>query len=145
LYGYVSACKWITELELTSFDDYDAYWVRRGWAPRGPVKTQSRIDTPRRRAAAGEVIVAGVAWAQHRGIARVEVQVDGGPWQEATLADAVSSDTWRQWWWRWQATAGTHRLTVRATDSTGAVQPAEPTPVAPDGATGWHTVEVEVS
>jgi DMSO/TMAO reductase YedYZ molybdopterin-dependent catalytic subunit len=144
LYGYVSACKWIAEVELTSFDDYDAYWVPRGWSALGPVKTQSRIDVPRQRADAGTVTVAGVAWAQHRGIERVEVRVDDGPWHDATLAATVSSDTWRQWTWRWAATAGSHRLTVRATDSTGRTQPAEVSPVAPDGATGWHTVPVEV-
>jgi DMSO/TMAO reductase YedYZ molybdopterin-dependent catalytic subunit len=145
LYGYVSACKWITEIELSSFDDYDAYWVPRGWAALAPVKTQSRIDTPRQRAPSGMVTVAGVAWAQHRGIERVEVRVDGGDWQEATLADTVSADTWRQWSWRWPATPGTHTLTVRATDSTGQTQPELPAPPAPDGATGWHMVRVEVS
>jgi DMSO/TMAO reductase YedYZ molybdopterin-dependent catalytic subunit len=145
LYGYVSACKWIAEIELSSFDDYDAYWVPRGWAPRAPIKTQSRIDTPRGRADRGTVTVAGVAWAQHRGIEQVEVRVDDGPWQEAALADTVSADTWRQWSLRWQAEPGEHRLTVRATDSTGQTQPQEPSPVAPDGATGWHTVPVEVS
>lgn len=144
LYGYVSACKWIVEIELSSFDDYDAYWVPRGWAARAPIKTQSRIDTPRGQVAAGAVTVAGVAWAQHRGIERVEVRVDDGAWQEATLADTVSADTWRQWSLSWQAEPGGHRLTVRATDSTGQAQPQEPSPVAPDGATGWHTVEVEV-
>jgi DMSO/TMAO reductase YedYZ molybdopterin-dependent catalytic subunit len=145
LYGYVSACKWITEIELSSFDDYDAYWIPRGWAQQAPVKTQSRIDTPRGQASAGAVMVAGVAWAQHRGIERVEVQVDGGPWQLARLADTVSADTWRQWSWRWEATPGQHQLAVRATDSTGETQPAEPRPPAPDGATGWHTIDVEVS
>jgi DMSO/TMAO reductase YedYZ molybdopterin-dependent catalytic subunit len=145
LYGYVSACKWITEIELSSFDDYDAYWVPRGWAARAPVKTQSRIDTPRRRAPAGTVTVAGVAWAQHVGIERVEVRVDNGPWRVAELADTVSADTWRQWSFRWRAEPGPHRLTVRATDATGQTQPQEPSPVAPDGATGWHTVEVEVA
>jgi DMSO/TMAO reductase YedYZ molybdopterin-dependent catalytic subunit len=145
LYGYVSACKWITEIELSSFDDYDAYWVPRGWAPRAPVKTQSRIDTPRRGAAAGDVVVAGVAWAQHRGIDRVEVRVDGGPWHQATLAGTVSADTWRQWSWTWPAaTPGEHLVTVRATDSSGETQPEELSPVAPDGATGWHTVRVDV-
>jgi len=146
LYGYVSACKWISEIELTSFDDYDAYWVPRGWAQQAPIKTQSRIDTPRGRAAAGTVLVAGVAWAQHRGIARVEVQVDGGAWLAAELADTVSADTWRQWSWRWEgATPGGHQLAVRATDTTGQIQPGERSPTAPDGATGWHTVTVEVS
>ncbi|MBQ1060406.1 sulfite oxidase [Micromonospora sp. C41] len=147
LYGYVSACKWITELELTSFADFDAYWVPRGWSAQGPVKTQSRIDTPRPRSrpAAGPVTVAGVAWAQHRGISRVEVRVDGGPWQEATLAPAVSADTWVQWSWRWDATPGEHTLQVRATDSTGETQTEQRAPVAPDGATGWHTVRVTVT
>jgi DMSO/TMAO reductase YedYZ molybdopterin-dependent catalytic subunit len=144
LYGYVSACKWITDIELSSFDDYDAYWIPRGWAQQAPIKTQSRIDTPRGRASAGTVMVAGVAWAQHRGIERVEVQVDGGPWQQAELADTVSADTWRQWSWRWEATPGEHQLAVRATDATGETQPAEPLPPAPDGATGWHTIQVEV-
>ncbi|SCE94489.1 DMSO/TMAO reductase YedYZ, molybdopterin-dependent catalytic subunit [Micromonospora matsumotoense] len=146
LYGYVSACKWVTELELTSFADFDAYWVPRGWSAQGPVKTQSRIDTPRprNRLSAGEVVVAGVAWAQHRGISRVEVRVDGGGWQEATLAPAVSVDTWVQWSWRWPATAGEHTLQVRATDRDGETQTPLAAPVAPDGATGWHSVTVTV-
>ncbi|WP_092379259.1 molybdopterin-dependent oxidoreductase [Micromonospora phaseoli] len=147
LYGYVSACKWITELELTSFADFDAYWVPRGWSAQGPVKTQSRIDTPRprNRPAAGPVVVAGVAWAQHRGIDRVEVRVDEGPWQEAELAPTVSADTWVQWSWRWQATPGEHTLQVRATDSTGETQTPQQQDVAPDGATGWHTVTLTVA
>ncbi|MFG1678359.1 molybdopterin-dependent oxidoreductase [Micromonospora sp. NPDC049282] len=147
LYGYVSACKWLTELELTSFADFDAYWVPRGWSAQGPVKTQSRIDTPRARSrpAAGPLTVAGVAWAQHRGVRRVEVRVDDGPWREATLAPAVSSDTWVQWSWRWDATPGEHTLQVRATDATGETQPERRSPVAPDGATGWHTVKVTVA
>ncbi|MFI2709860.1 molybdopterin-dependent oxidoreductase [Micromonospora sp. NPDC018662] len=147
LYGYVSACKWLTELELTSFADFDAYWVPRGWSAEGPVKTQSRIDTPRARSrpAAGPVTVAGVAWAQHRGVRRVEVRVDDGPWREATLAPAVSSDTWVQWSWRWDATPGEHRLQVRATDAAGETQPEQRSPVAPDGATGWHTLTLTVT
>ncbi|MGC4875391.1 molybdopterin-dependent oxidoreductase [Micromonospora sp. DT43] len=146
LYGYVSACKWVTELELTRFADFDAYWVPRGWSAQGPIKTQSRIDTPRRRnrLTAGSVTVAGVAWAQHRGISRVEVRVDGGPWQEAELAPTVSVDTWVQWSWRWDATPGEHQLQVRATDATGATQTERTQSVAPDGATGWHTVAVNV-
>ncbi|MCZ7435436.1 molybdopterin-dependent oxidoreductase [Micromonospora sp. WMMC241] len=147
LYGYVSACKWLTELELTSFADFDAYWVPRGWSAQGPIKTQSRIDTPRARSrpSAGPVTVAGVAWAQHLGVRRVEVRVDDGPWREATLAPAVSSDTWVQWSWRWDATPGEHTLQVRATDAAGETQPERRSPVAPDGATGWHTVKVTVA
>ncbi|MFI5929897.1 molybdopterin-dependent oxidoreductase [Micromonospora sp. NPDC051543] len=146
LYGYVSACKWVTELELTRFADFDAYWVPRGWSAQGPIKTQSRIDAPRRRnrLTAGPVTVAGVAWAQHRGISRVEVRVDDGPWQEAALAPTVSVDTWVQWSWRWDATPGEHRLQVRATDATGETQTERTQSVAPDGATGWHTVPVNV-
>jgi DMSO/TMAO reductase YedYZ molybdopterin-dependent catalytic subunit len=145
LYGYVSACKWIRELELSRFQDFDAYWVPRGWSQQAPIKTQSRIDTPRGKASAGTVTVAGVAWAQRRGIGRVEVRVDDGPWRTATLAETVSVDTWRQWYWRWEATRGEHTLTVRATDSTGATQPERKAPPAPDGATGWHSVKISVS
>jgi DMSO/TMAO reductase YedYZ molybdopterin-dependent catalytic subunit len=147
LYGYVSACKWITEIELSRFADFDAYWVPRGWSQQAPIKTQSRIDTPRDGAkrTAGTVVVAGVAWAQHRGISKVEVQVDGGPWAEATLAATVSSDTWRQWSYPWQATPGKHTLRVRATDRDGQTQTSTPAPPAPDGASGWHSVRVEVS
>jgi DMSO/TMAO reductase YedYZ molybdopterin-dependent catalytic subunit len=147
LYGYVSACKWVVELELTSFADFDAYWVPRGWAAQAPIKTQSRIDTPRARTtlAAGPVIVAGVAWAQHRGVARVEVRVDGGRWQTAALARTVSTDTWVQWSWPWAASPGQHTLQVRATDATGEVQTEREAPVEPDGATGWHSVRVVVA
>ncbi|NXY96849.1 molybdopterin-dependent oxidoreductase, partial [Streptomyces sp. BR123] len=146
LYGYVSACKWLSELQLTTFAAYDAYWVRRSWAQQAPVKTQSRIDTPRAGAAppAGRVAVGGVAWAQHRGIARVEVRVDGGPWHEARLADADGVDTWRLWTWPWEAPPGRHTLQVRATDGTGSVQTERSTPTVPDGATGLHTVTVHV-
>jgi DMSO/TMAO reductase YedYZ molybdopterin-dependent catalytic subunit len=147
LYGYVSATKWLAELELASFRDFDAYWVRRGWARQAPVKTESRIDTPRERATVrrGRVIVAGVAWAQHRGVSRVEVRVDDGPWQAAALGAVPSVDTWRQWSWEWDAPAGTHRLWVRATDNGGQVQPEDEQPPVPDGATGWHHVEVTVT
>ncbi|MFG2639464.1 molybdopterin-dependent oxidoreductase [Streptomyces sp. NPDC048370] len=146
LYGYVSACKWIESLELTTFDAYDAYWVPRGWAAQAPVKTQSRIDTPRdlARPAAGTVMIAGVAWAQHRGIARVEVRVDDGPWREARLGTEDSRDTWRQWVHPWQAEPGRHTLTVRATDGTGVTQPERRTDTMPDGAAGWHSVVVTV-
>ncbi|MFJ1606273.1 molybdopterin-dependent oxidoreductase [Streptomyces sp. NPDC088253] len=147
LYGYVSACKWLRELELATFDDFDAYWVRRGWAREAPVKTQSRIDTPHAFASpkAGPVQVAGVAWAQHRGITRVEVRVDDGPWRTARLAAQDSRDTWRQWSWQWEATAGHHTLQVRATDGTGALQTDRRSGTVPDGATGRHAVVVSVS
>ncbi|MEU9974386.1 molybdopterin-dependent oxidoreductase [Streptomyces sp. NPDC051014] len=146
LYGFVSACKWIEDIELTTFDAYDPYWVKRGWARRAPVKTQSRIDTPKpfARPKAGSVMVAGVAWAQHRGIDRVEVRVDDGPWQQARLAAEDSRDTWRQWSFPWQATRGGHTLTVRATDRTGRVQTEERTGTVPDGASGRHSVVVTV-
>ncbi|MFF1379739.1 sulfite oxidase [Streptomyces sp. NPDC058308] len=146
LYGYVSACKWIQDIELTTFDAYDSYWVKRGWAQRAPVKTQSRIDTlkPFGRPKAGTVMVAGVAWAQHRGIGKVEVQVDDGPWQEADLAAEDTRDTWRQWSYAWQATQGSHTVTVRATDRTGETQTDERTQTIPDGASGRHSVAVTV-
>ncbi|GIF06442.1 molybdopterin-dependent oxidoreductase [Actinoplanes siamensis] len=146
LYGYVSACKWITGIELTRFSDFDAYWVPRGWSAQGPIKTGSRIDTPRDRTRRepGPVVVAGVAWAQHRGIAKVEVQVDEGPWETAALAPAVSDGTWRQWTHTWDAMPGQHVLRVRATDLDGHPQTSEIADPAPDGATGWHQVTVSV-
>ncbi|MEU9405815.1 sulfite oxidase [Streptomyces sp. NPDC048281] len=146
LYGFVSACKWINDIELTTFAAYDPYWVRRGWAREAPIKTQSRIDTPKpfARPRAGTVMVAGVAWAQHRGIAKVEIRVDDGPWQQARLAAEDTADTWRQWTFPWQATKGGHTLTVRATDRTGAVQTETRTRTIPDGASGRHSVVVTV-
>ncbi|HEX6254212.1 MAG TPA: molybdopterin-dependent oxidoreductase [Euzebyales bacterium] len=147
LYGYVSATKWLSELELTTFDAFDAYWIPRGWAERAPIKTQSRIDVPRPGATvvAGRVAVAGVAWAQTRGITRVEVQVDDGEWREARLADELSVDSWRQWVHTWDATPGDHTLRVRATDGDGRTQTADRVPPRPDGATGHHSVSVAVT
>ncbi|MFI0990803.1 sulfite oxidase [Streptomyces exfoliatus] len=147
LYGYVSACKWIEDIELTTFDTYDPYWVKRKWARKAPIKTQSRIDTPKpfARPAAGTVTVAGVAWAQRRGVTRVQVRVDDGPWQDADLAAQDTVDTWRQWSYRWQATPGGHTLTVRATDGTGQVQTEQRARTIPDGASGWHSVFVTVT
>lgn len=147
LFGYVSATKWLVELELTRFDQDEAYWTERGWAERAPVKTMSRIDTPKpfARLSAGRVAVAGVAWAQHRGIDRVEVRVDEGPWQEAELASVPSIDTWRQWMWRWDAMAGTHTLEVRATDGKGDTQTGKRAEPFPSGATGWHSTVVTVA
>lgn len=146
LYGYVSATKWVTELEITRFDRAKAYWTRRGWAERGPIKTATRIDTPgaSARLEAGSVPIAGVAWAQHRGILGVEVQIDGGPWRPARLAADVSADTWRQWVFDWDATPGPHTIRARATDGTGAVQTEQMAPAVPDGASGYPSVLVRV-
>lgn len=146
LYGYVSATKWVVELEVTRFDKVTSYWTDRGWSERGPVKLSSRIDVPTGGAtvAAGDVVVAGVAWSQHVGISRVQVQVDGGTWNDATLADAISADTWRQWKWVWPAASGRHTLRVRATDANGTVQTAKVQDVVPDGATGLHQISVTV-
>ena len=147
LYGYVSATKWLVELELTTFSAYDPYWVERGWAKEAPVKTMSRIDAPRPLATipAGNVTVGGVAWAQHRGIEGVEVRIDEGDWKAARLSTLDSIDTWRQWTFDWTATAGRHRLEVRATDADGATQPEERMEPFPNGATGWHAVVVTVA
>jgi DMSO/TMAO reductase YedYZ molybdopterin-dependent catalytic subunit len=144
LYGYVSATKWLSEIELSRFADFDPYWIRLGWAQPAPIKVQSRIDTPRGRVAAGPVNVAGVAWAQERGVRAVEVRVDGGPWHPADLAEAVGTDTWRQWVYRWDATAGRHVLEVRATAGDGEVQTGQTSPPFPSGATGWHSRQVSV-
>jgi DMSO/TMAO reductase YedYZ molybdopterin-dependent catalytic subunit len=146
LYGYVSATKWVTDLKVTTFAQDQGYWTPRGWSELGPVKTESRIDVPRAgdRVSAGKVAVAGIAWAQHRGIKAVEVRVDGGAWQPARLADEPSIDSWRQWVLPWQAVTGSHTITVRATDTKGVVQTPTQAPPPPDGATGWHTITVNV-
>ena len=147
LYGYVSATKWVVDLEVTRFDRATAYWTPRGWSAQAPIKTESRIDVPQDGAslAAGRVAVAGVAWAQHRGIEGVEVRIDGGPWRPAQLGAEASIDTWRQWVYRWDAPAGQHTLQVRATDRTGVPQTGVNTPPAPNGATGWHTITVTIA
>jgi len=146
LYGYVSATKWLKTIELTTWDRAEGYWVPRGWARDAPIKTQSRIDVPRsgEQVAAGPATIAGVAWAQHRGVTKVEVRVDDGPWRSARLGDDVSDDAWRQWVIDWDATSGRHTVQVRATDRTGATQTADEAPPAPDGATGYHTRTVTV-
>ena len=145
LYGYVSATKWVTELELTTLEAFDAYWVPLGWAKEGPILTQSRIDVPHegQSVAAGPAVVAGVAWAPDRGITKVEVAIDG-TWQAAAISTPISKATWVQWRIDWQATPGSHTIEVRATDGTGAVQTAERSLPAPDGARGHHTVNVTV-
>lgn len=147
LYGYVSATKWVTELELTRFDRAEAYWTRLGWSERGPIKTESRIDVPRsgEDVAVGPVTFGGVAWAQNRGVRNVEVQIDDGPWEQASLGDSYSGDTWRLWSFPWEAReTGFHKITVRATDNDGYTQTSERVDPVPDGATGWHSITFAV-
>ena len=148
LYGYVSATKWVVEMELTRFDKAEAYWTRQGWAPRAPIKTESRIDVPKggQRVPMGPVVFGGVAWAQNRGVRSVEVRVDGGAWQPAEPGASYSNETWRLWSFHWQAESpGKHTISVRATDNTGATQTADQVAAVPDGATGWHTVDFTVA
>ncbi|MCW2810684.1 MAG: yedY, partial [Friedmanniella sp.] len=145
LYGYVSATKWVTHLKVTTFAADQGYWTPLGWSALGPVKLASRIDVPRKASVdAGQVAVAGVAWAQHTGISKVEVQIDGGSWETAQLADTTGPDTWRQWRYVWAAGAGDHTLSVRATDAKGQLQIAAQAAPAPDGSTGYHQVRVKV-
>ncbi|MFE2724188.1 molybdopterin-dependent oxidoreductase [Kitasatospora sp. NPDC059327] len=147
-YGYTSATKWLVDLELTTFAAHDPYWVQRGWDRTGAVRTASRIDVPLpfARVPAGEVTLAGTAWATHRGVGAVEVRVDGGPWQQARLAEDAGPDVWRQWSHRWTgATPGTHRIEVRAVDAAGAVQEETRRPPYPSGSTGWHSTVVTVT
>jgi DMSO/TMAO reductase YedYZ molybdopterin-dependent catalytic subunit len=146
LYGYIGSTKWLTELEVTTFDAFDQYWVRRGYAERAPIKTMARIDTPRslERVAAGPVAVGGVAWAQTRGIEAVEVRVDDGPFRPAQLADALNRDSWRQWRFDWDAVPGRHTLTVRAVDGNGETQTEARADIVPDGASGWMSLVVTV-
>lgn len=149
LYGYVSATKWVVSLEVTRFSKAQGYWTPRGWDALGPAKLESRIDTPRADSAvqstSGTVPIAGVAWCQHVGVSKVEVQVDKGPWETATLADSISADTWRQWVYQWKPTKGSHQLQVRATDANGNRQSEAYVSPAPNGAEGWHSINVVVN
>jgi DMSO/TMAO reductase YedYZ molybdopterin-dependent catalytic subunit len=146
LYGYVSATKWVTDIEVTTFASAVAYWAQRGWSQQAPIKTESRIDVPAAGAslAPGRIPVAGVAWAQHKGVAAVEVRVNGGPWHEARLAAVPDIDTWRQWVWEWTATAGTYTLEARATDATGYTQTAVQAGPPPNGSSGYPSAQVTV-
>ncbi|HKU04116.1 MAG TPA: molybdopterin-dependent oxidoreductase, partial [Arthrobacter sp.] len=146
LYGYVSATKWLTELKVSRFADDAGYWTPRGWSARGPIKTSSRIDVPRggQPVSAGTVLLAGVAWAQHTGIQKVELRINRGEWQEADLAPGISTDTWYQWKLAVGLAPGQYEVQVRATDLTGRPQDETSRPPAPDGATGFHTVRVDV-
>ena len=146
LYGYVSATKWLSEVEFTRWDDFDAYWIPRGWAKQAPIKTQSRIDNPREGdVKAGINVIAGVAWAQNRGVTRVQVRVDDGQWMNATLPQELSIDSWRQWYLEYDFTPGPHTISVRAADATGETQTAKLQPPRPDGATGYHTIRVNAA
>jgi DMSO/TMAO reductase YedYZ molybdopterin-dependent catalytic subunit/uncharacterized MnhB-related membrane protein len=143
LYGFVSATKWLVDLELTTFDAKQSYWLQRGWAQQAPIKTQSRIDRPSSgaRVPAGRITFAGIAWAQHRGIVGVEVSLDNGPWKTAGLSTEVTTDTWRMWVIDLDVLPGTHRVTCRATDTSGVTQTAVPTAVIPNGASGWPHID----
>jgi DMSO/TMAO reductase YedYZ molybdopterin-dependent catalytic subunit len=146
LYGYVSATKWVTQLEVTRFDRATAYWTSRGWSDHGPIKLQSRIDVPRRGQSipAGDAVIAGMAWQQHVGVAGVEVRIDEGPWRRADLATAISADTWVQWSLDWTAESGSHTIECRALSADGETQTSDPAAPAPDGAQGWHRIDVSV-
>ncbi|MDP9998802.1 MULTISPECIES: molybdopterin-dependent oxidoreductase [Pseudarthrobacter] len=146
LYGFVSATKWVVDLEVTRFADSKAYWTERGWSERGPIKTMARVEVPRSfaKVPAGRVAIGGTAWAQTRGITKVEVQIDNTPWAEAVLSAEASLITWRQWSFDWDATPGPHYIKVRATDGTGEVQTDQRADPVPDGASGWQSVMVTV-
>ena len=147
LYGYVSATKWVTDIEITRFDKVTAYWTDRGWGALGPIKTASRIDTPRSGSSvpAGKSVIAGVAWDQHTGIEGVEVQVDEGNWVPATLSEEYSKDTWRQWMIELDLPAGQHAIRARATNSAGELQTNKTADTVPDGATGYPRISVTAS
>ena len=147
LYGYVSACKWITDIKVTTWAGEYAYWATRGWSQRAPIKTECRIDVPslsNTNLRAGPTRIAGVAWAQHKGIDAVHVRVDKGPWREATLASVPGIDCWRQWAVDWEAAKGNHVIEARATDATGYTQTAVQAPPEPNGASGYPSITVSV-
>jgi len=142
LYGYVSATKWVTDLEVTTWQAKQAYWLKRGWSREAPIKTESRIDSPKGfdTVPAGKVRVSGIAWAQHTGIEKVEVRMDNGPWQEAMLSAQVNTNTWRMWWTELDVRPGSRQVVCRATDKSGYTQTDQRAGTVPDGATGWHSI-----
>lgn len=147
LYGFVSATKWVVDLEVTTFAEKAGYWTSRGWSSHGPIKTASRIEVPRAlsRVPAGTVAIGGSAWAQTTGISKVEIQLDGGTWQQAELAAEATVDTWRQWSYAWEdAPTGSHTVKVRAYDADGTLQIEEQAPPEPDGSSGWHSMTFTV-
>jgi hypothetical protein len=147
LYVYVSATKWLTELKVTTFAKDEAYWTPRGYSAQAPIKFSSRIDTPKigKSVAAGRIPIAGVAWAQSVGIEAVEVHIDDGDWQPATLSTPVNTDTWVQWFLEWDATPGTHYVSVRATNKNGELQLEEAAPIAPNGSSGWQRALISIT
>ena len=146
LFGYVSATKWVTDMELTTWEGFQAYWLQRGWSEQGPMLASSRIDTPRNgdELVAGKVPIGGLAWAPRAGVAKVEVQIDEEPWRDADVVPGGTGDTWVQWRTKWSAVAGNHRIVVRVTDANGIVQDPEIRLVAPSGITGYHIIKVTV-
>jgi DMSO/TMAO reductase YedYZ molybdopterin-dependent catalytic subunit len=148
LYGFISATKWVTRLTLTTYAEKQAYWTERDWATDAPIKISARIDTPNALDSldAGETVVGGVAWAQQKGgVAKIEVRIDGGPWQPATLGPDAGVDYWRQWYLPWDAAPGSHQLAVRATGQDGTVQTAVRASSFPDGSSGIQEVVVNVT
>jgi DMSO/TMAO reductase YedYZ molybdopterin-dependent catalytic subunit len=146
LYGFVSATKWVVDMEFNKFTDKQAYWLKRGWGRIAPIKTQSRIDSPSGFATVppGKVTVTGIAWAQTRGVDKVEVRADNGNWVTAELATEVSRDTWRMWRAELNLSAGLHTVECRATDKAGHTQTDQRVAPIPDGATGWHSTTFTV-
>ncbi len=146
LYGFVSACKWITRMTLTTYAEQEAYWTERNWATDAPIKISSRIDTPKPLSTveAGRTVIGGVAWAQHqKGVAKVEVSVDGGAWQQARLGPSAGDDYWRQWYLPWTAEPGQHPLAVRTVDGEGDVQTAARAEPFPEGSSGIQEIVVD--
>ncbi|TSI13115.1 molybdopterin-dependent oxidoreductase [Brevibacterium aurantiacum] len=147
LYGFVSATKWVTELEVTRFDEKTAYWTDRGWDAKAPILVASRVEVPKplAKVSAGDVAVAGTAWAQRSGIKRVDVKLDDGEWTSAELGDEVNIDTWRQWTTGFSdVDPGLHTVTVRAIDQDGNVQTPKRRKSIPNSATGHHHIQFSV-
>jgi DMSO/TMAO reductase YedYZ molybdopterin-dependent catalytic subunit len=147
LYGFISACKWIERITLTTYADQDAYWTKRHWATHAPIKISSRIDTPKvlEEIEAGDTFIGGIAWAQqHGGVTTVQVKIDGGPWLDAQLGPSAGNDYWRQWYLPWTAEPGSHTLACRVIDGEGNTQSDARMDPFPEGASGVQTIVVQV-
>ena len=142
LYG-MKQPKWITGIEVV--EEFKAgYWVERDWDLVAQVKATSVIDTGAvknvvERGGQMLIPVGGIAFAGARGISKVEVSVDGGPWQEARLRAPLSETTWVIWRYEWPFESGTHTFEVRCSEADGTPQIEEEKGNRPDGASGIHS------
>jgi DMSO/TMAO reductase YedYZ molybdopterin-dependent catalytic subunit len=140
--------KWLTSIDVVDHES-GGFWEAQGWDHNAVVRTSARFDVPRDGdiGRLGAIELAGVAFAGMRGISKVEYSADGGSsWSQTTIGNPLSPLTWVLWTAQWTPPReGSYSLVVRATDGSGAVQDATSRPSYPSGATGYHTIRIDVA